>query len=390
MKKIAIVTRKLCMGGIEKALISMLNNINYECYSIDLYILEPGGELETNIPEHINIIHLCENSTSRRLIDAIKRFKFMDTILLIKLISTFFKNTSKYDKSISLLNTLKPINKKYDLAIAYHNPISICSMFVIEKLVAKNKVMWVHSDIKEYIEIVDDFKSYYDKFNKIFFVSKGCMNSFLDVYPQFQNKSEVFYNFISKKELQNFTQNIQRLDNSIFECEKTINILTVSRLAKEKGVDLIPSIATFLKSENFSFKWVIVGKGDLYHTLLNEVQENGLENEVTLYGQLDNPYYAMQECDIYVQPSRFEAYGLTIAEAKCFEKPIVATDIIGINEQIQSFINGVLCDFDAKDFGQKIIDLANNDKLRERIIENLKMESIDTRSEIQKLYTLME
>ena len=263
-------------------------------------------------------------------------------------------------------------------------------MFVIEKLVAKNKVMWVHSDIKEYIEIVDDFKSYYDKFNKIFFVSKGCMNSFLDVYPQFQNKSEVFYNFISKKELQNFTQNIQRLDNSIFECEKTINILTVSRLAKEKGVDLIPSIATFLKSENFSFKWVIVGKGDLYHTLLNEVQEKGLENEVTLYGQLDNPYYAMQECDIYVQPSRFEAYGLTIAEAKCFEKPIVATDIIGINEQIQSFINGVLCDFDAKDFGQKIIDLANNDKLRERIIENLKMESIDTRSEIQKLYTLME
>lgn len=121
MKKIAIVTRKLCMGGIEKALISMLNNINYECYSIDLYILEPGGELETNIPEHINIIHLCENSTSRRLIDAIKRFKFMDTILLIKLISTFFKNTSKYDKSISLLNTLKPINKKYDLAIAYQS-----------------------------------------------------------------------------------------------------------------------------------------------------------------------------------------------------------------------------------------------------------------------------
>ena len=46
---------------------------------------------------------------------------------------------------------------------------------------------------------------------------------------------------------------------------------------------------------------------------------------------------------IYVQPSRFEGYGITVAEAKALKKPIVATDIPEFREQIIDKKTGILC-----------------------------------------------
>lgn len=41
--KIAIVTNKMIMGGVERALISMLKRFDYEEVEVDLYVISGGG-----------------------------------------------------------------------------------------------------------------------------------------------------------------------------------------------------------------------------------------------------------------------------------------------------------------------------------------------------------
>ena len=79
----------------------------------------------------------------------------------------------------------------------------------------------------------------------------------------------------------------------------------------------------------------------------------------------------------------------TVTEAKCFDKPIVGTNIIGINEQIVDGVNGVLVDVDIVSIYKGIKRLLDDDKLRSRLSNNLKNEEIDTTNEIQKIYDLL-
>ena len=50
MIKVAIVTKKMVIGGTEKALIPMLKQFDPQEYEVDLYLQEPGGALYEELP----------------------------------------------------------------------------------------------------------------------------------------------------------------------------------------------------------------------------------------------------------------------------------------------------------------------------------------------------
>ena len=56
------------------------------------------------------------------------------------------------------------------------------------------------------------------------------------------------------------------------------------------------------------------------------VSRLGLDGKVTLCGFDDNPYPYIKHCDIYIQPSRHEGYGISLFEAGSFRRPLVTTD----------------------------------------------------------------
>ena len=55
MKKIAIVTKYMMAGGIEKALINMLNTFSKEKYDVTLYVEKLGGDFFEDIPSYVNV-----------------------------------------------------------------------------------------------------------------------------------------------------------------------------------------------------------------------------------------------------------------------------------------------------------------------------------------------
>ena len=95
--------------------------------------------------------------------------------------------------------------------------------------------------------------------------------------------------------------------------------------------------ARILKEHNIRFKWYFVGDGSLMGELKTIIEKYGLRDYVILLGLRENPYPYMKHCDIYVQPSLHEGYCITLAEAKLFGHPIVATDFTGAREQLEPY-----------------------------------------------------
>ena len=57
MKKILIVSHTMELGGAERALLGLLNNIDTSKYSVDLFLERHFGELYDYIPKNINILN---------------------------------------------------------------------------------------------------------------------------------------------------------------------------------------------------------------------------------------------------------------------------------------------------------------------------------------------
>lgn len=96
---------------------------------------------------------------------------------------------------------------------------------------------------------------------------------------------------------------------------------------------------------------------------------------VKFLGVQKNPYGFFKSCDIYVQPSYEEGYGITIAEAKLFQKTIILTPFGSAEEHIISDYNGII----AKDFtGEALFDelwnVLENPNVRNKFQKNLKSE----------------
>ena len=114
---------------------------------------------------------------------------------LAKNAKTVYEQEMYHSKMLPILET------EYDLAIAYHTPASFPVVYVMNNIKAKNKVAWIHSDVSQYERELRPYKDFYQKYDKIFCVSKYAMNKFIEMYPNLKEKTSVFYNILDKNKL---------------------------------------------------------------------------------------------------------------------------------------------------------------------------------------------
>ena len=171
---------------------------------------------------------------------------------------------------------------------------------------------------------------------------------------------------------------------------KGIRILTIGRLVYQKGYEYAIEAAKYLKDKNIDFIWYVIGEGNLRSELEKMVIEYNLQDNFKFLGTFTNPYPFINECDIYCQPSRFEGFGLAIAEARILNKPIVATNFDIVYDQIRDNENGLISEMDGLNLGKKISSLIADKKIYKDIIEVLKSEKVGTEAELQKIVSLIE
>lgn len=394
MKKILFMCINMNIGGTEKALLTMLNEMDRRKYDITLFMLEEYGGFLNQIPDGIKVMYLKEYKTLKKFInnppqlvakELIKNRKVISglSILFIYTISKLIKDISIYYKYI--LRNVDILNEEYDIAIAYAGPMDFISYFVINKIKSKKRVQWIHFDITKIGFNVNFAKKIYDKFDKVFVVSNEGKDKLINFLPSLKDKTEVFFNIISCKMIEKMSYEGEGFSDDF----DGTRILTVGRLSKEKGQDLIIPVLKKLKKNGYKVRWYCIGDGPAKKEYEKLVDKLNIKDDFIFLGSKLNPYTYMKECNIYVQPSKHEGYCITLGEARCFNNPIVTTNFTGANEQIVNENTGLVCEINEEEIYKAIKKLLDDKKLYKNIKDNLNNEIVDSTKEIRKLESIL-
>lgn len=119
-------------------------------------------------------------------------------------------------------------------------------------------------------------------------------------------------------------------------------LVTVCRLIPAKGLDILLKACAELKVQGHAYVLHIIGDGPIRRDLEELAQSLGIYEETIFYGYTLHPEEFMPFFDVFVLPSRAEAFGSVFAEAALCCLALVGTDIGGIAEQIEDGVNGLL------------------------------------------------
>lgn len=120
-------------------------------------------------------------------------------------------------------------------------------------------------------------------------------------------------------------------------------ILFIGRLDLQKGPDLLVEAIPHVLWHRPDAKFIIIGDGGLRPHLEWRVRDLGVSHAVRFFGSVPFETYveALNACDIVCIPSRNEPFGIVLLEAWAAGKAVVATDVGGLKENIENFVDGI-------------------------------------------------
>lgn len=326
MKKILIVTNSLKGGGAEKVLLDILKYLNKN-YEIDLFLFSKEGIYLEEVKKYVKKIR---GISQRKSI-------FNSFILTRKIISLYLK--------ICYLLVIKGyiycIKNKYDVEVAFIEGLP--TRFIANRKNNSKKIAWVHTDLEKYGITKYDEDSY-KKIDKIVCVSEDSKKSLIKLFPVIKNKIKVIYNLIPKEDI--IEKSLLKEKEIVFQ-EKKITIISVGRLSKEKGFDILLKAHKELLTEGLDYNLMILGDGELKEELNNYIKINKIKNNTKLLGFKKNPYTYMKESDVFVMSSRYEGYPLVLCEALTLGLSVISTNCTGPKEILEDGKYGMLVSVDS-------------------------------------------
>lgn len=375
-KQILFVMNTLGRAGAERALVELMRILDPNCYEVFLYVLVPRGEMFSQVPAHVRILNKKTDdrsvlSVGGKLAVAGRLGKAaLHPSCLYQMVRRLKgvcgekggKAGRKTEKILRrmLADGTPGIHHRFDLAVAYlEGP---ATWYVAEKIQAKKKAAFLHIDYRLAGYSRDLDQGCYEAFDRIFAVSRDVRESFLAVYPEYAEKTGIFFNIINKE----YIRRQSLLSGGFSDGYKGIRLLTVGRLYYQKGYDIAVRTAELLKRRGVKFRWYALGEGEEKANLNRQIQRAGLEDTFILLGAADNPYPYFRQADIYVCTSRFEGKSIVIEEAQALGKPVVATPCTGVDEQIRPGTDGIIAGPDQGELADGIVKLMEDASLRSR------------------------
>ncbi|MCR5837099.1 MAG: glycosyltransferase [Lachnospiraceae bacterium] len=387
-KKLIFVTEALWIGGIETALVNLLNAIDYDKYSVTVLIIRGELDLKDRINPNCNLIIADRN----RKYSFNKKYKFarlyhfteecnnpsnihkvfMWTIPIIKYVEN--ELYIKYIKE-------QMMNTDYDTAIIYSDRTA---EIVCRAIKAEKYLMFYHNGIMD--------KAYHDeigykKSEKVIAVSEDKAELLRKFRAKYSDKIICIHNIVG---IEDIIQNSQKKMDIEFR-ESDYNIVTCGRLVYPKAIDWAIEACKLLVERGYkNIKWWVVGGGMDEEKLRLQIKEQFLENNFCLLGMKKNPYPYIANADLYVQPSRYENYSVVILEAMVLEKTILATKSAG-SQQIKDGINGKICEDNPYSIAENIEMLINKPRECRRYMcylkeHTLKSENDTSINKLEKLF----
>ena len=332
-KKILFLIHTLQVGGAEKVLVNLVNNLDKNKYDITVMTVINTGAFREELSDEIkyetifNIPGIKNKSKNTSHSGNILNKTSVIKQILLKLYGFFWRhaNCKKIYK--------KYIKDNYDVEIAFLEGVATKIVSSSSNKTSK-KIAWLHVDLmketktNKFFNSLNEEKKMYERFDNIVAVSKIVKQQFIEKFSFKQTEKVIVkYNVINEKLI------CQESKEELSIKKDKFTLCTIGRLASQKGYSRLLKIVKKLNEDGFIFDLWIIGVGPEEKILKDFIQENNLKN-VKMLGYQKNPYKYLKNSDIFVCSSIAEGFSTVVSEAIILGKPIITTDCAGMKEML--------------------------------------------------------
>lgn len=354
-KRILHVIYSLDIGGAERDLVLKLNVLKHK-YDFSIITLAKKGGFTVDLKD---IPIFCLNMKHKLDFKAI--FKFYRLLFKIKpdIVHAHLFNASLFVRLLTIFFNLKRV--------------------ITVQMIRPKRPFWQ--------KIVDFLLQFFT--HKIISASFAIKKQLIKE-GILKHKIQVIYNGFLKEIMDkknNFLREKYNIKDDVFI------VGSISRLDKDKGIDILIKCANILNNKNIVF--FVFGDGKERKRLENMIAYYGIRDIFFMPGFTNEPLKVLCDFDLFVLPSRTEGLGIAILEALSVKKVVIASNVGGIPEIIQNGKNGILFESENyKELASKIELLLKDKELynmlkkeAENTLEKFKIEKVSHK--LDRLYDVL-
>jgi glycosyltransferase involved in cell wall biosynthesis len=365
--------RSMEMGGVEKVMLSLIQNLNPEKFDITVLLNLNQGELRDEFPNHIRKVYLADGK------EDFSKNKFIQKFQLWKR-----KNKLNHLSKNPQLIDSKILNDSFDIEIG----MTYNDFEAVLNSTNKNskKIGWFHSEIQlpKLQPLVPKILEHFPQFDYMVYCSEKIKNLMHEHYPNLKYPKEaVIINAIPIEEIK------KKAEEKIEDFPKNKPVfVSIGRLHSRKGYHKLMDAHAKLLKEGLHHTILIIGDGEELPNLLSQQKELGVEKTFLFAGNKMNPYPYLKQAAFFILPSESEAWPLVIAEALILQKPIIATKTGDIPEMINDGKTGYLINYNTEEMYEAMKTFLINKNLVDEIKNNL--QDIENKFDNQKIFNAVE
>lgn len=369
--KILFRHRSMEMGGVEKVILSMLNNLDKEKFEITICLNINQGELRNEFPDHVRKIFIADGREDFSKNALMYQFQLVKRRLKL--------NNARRKPKIAQ----KLLNEEYDVEIA---PTYAAFSSVLNSVNKKSKkIGWLHSDITlpKLQPVVPQILKQIPQFDYFIFGSYQTRDILIETYPDLKiPENQVIRNAIPIDELKR-----KAADFKPDFPEKPV-FVSVARLHSRKGFHKLMDAHAKLMKDGFDHHVIVIGDGEEKGNLKKQAEELGVTESFEFLGSLLNPYPYVKNADFFILPSESEGWPLIIADSLILQKPIISTNVGGIPEMITHEKTGYLINYETEEMYEAMKKFLTEPEYVSKIEGNL--QNIEKQFDNQKIFDAVE
>ena len=298
------------VGGAEKMLLTILKGLDRDKWSpVIIYHREPGLK---QFVENLNALELDSISLPR--IGSWRDFSGF---------ASFIKKLREIKPSIFHAHLVWNLKCSYGIIAAYLSrvPLLVATQYAYQQTKARRQIIFQ----KLISRMVDRYIA----------VSKGLADS-LNKALYSNDKTVIIHNGINTKKFR--IPPSDTLKNQLGVKSGTPIILAIARLEKIKGLEFLIRAAPEVPQAVFA----LAGEGAEKENFKGLAARYDIKDRIIFLGHRDDIPELLSSCDVFVLPSLNDALPLSILEAMAAQKPVVASNINGIDEEVIHNQTGLL------------------------------------------------
>lgn len=199
--------------------------------------------------------------------------------------------------------------------------------------------------------------------DKVITLTESSRDSYIEKFHMKKSRVGFIYNWIEESLLSKKPYDVNAK-----------KIITVGRIDKEKGHELLVQVAKEVLPSHPEWEWHVYGDGPSFDEVSTMVKENHLEDQLILKGNDMNVKEKYPQYSMFVLTSYREGLPLVLLEAKASRLPMVSFDILtGPGEIIHDNLDGYLIPpYSVPKMAEKISYLMEHEETRSDFSEYTK------------------